>query len=181
MEIGHALVVGGTGMLRGATVYVAERAKTVFVVARRADKISADNLSPISLDYRDEDALSAELRNAVEQHGAFDLAVCWIHGTAPKAHEIIAEVLAESGTAVRYLDVLGSASADPSRENFGHELYFEQFETIVYQSAVLGFVVENGWSRWLSHSEISNGVIEAIKKDGPQHIIGQVRPWSARP
>jgi hypothetical protein len=47
--------------------------------------------------------------------------------------------------------------------------------------AVLGFVVENGQSRWLTDAEISDGVGRALESDDPVTIVGTVTPWSARP
>ena len=50
-----------------------------------------------------------------------------------------------------------------------------------YRRVILGFVVEGGKSRWLTHEEISGGVIEAVQKDAERYIVGTVEPWSMRP
>jgi len=52
---------------------------------------------------------------------------------------------------------------------------------IDYQAVVLGFVVDNGASRWLNNDEISAGVLSAIDSEKPVAIVGTVEPWSAKP
>jgi hypothetical protein len=47
--------------------------------------------------------------------------------------------------------------------------------------AVLGFVVDNSQSRWLTNDEISTGVGRAMNSEDPVTIVGTVTPWSARP
>ncbi len=42
--------------------------------------------------------------------------------------------------------------------------------------AVLGFVVENAHSRWLTDAEISAGVGRALESDEPVTIVGMVTP-----
>nr|QQZ48808.1 hypothetical protein JKL49_15675 [Phenylobacterium glaciei] len=49
------------------------------------------------------------------------------------------------------------------------------------RQVVLGFKVEEAGSRWLTHDEISDGVLEAARADRLLTIIGQTEPWSAKP
>jgi len=51
----------------------------------------------------------------------------------------------------------------------------------IYHQVQLGFVIEGDRSRWLTHSEISGGVIEAIRGGLPRHVVGTLEPWSRRP
>jgi hypothetical protein len=46
---------------------------------------------------------------------------------------------------------------------------------------VLGFVVENGKSRWLGGDEISSGVLAAIQSGEPLKVVGTLEPWGAKP
>src|SRR5690606_3732421 len=52
---------------------------------------------------------------------------------------------------------------------------------ILYREVIRGFVIDAGRSRWLTHREISQGVLEAIRADRPRSIVGTVTPWPARP
>lgn len=46
---------------------------------------------------------------------------------------------------------------------------------------VLGFRVEDDGSRWLTHEEISEGILAAIADPQPVQVIGTVTPWERRP
>lgn len=50
-----------------------------------------------------------------------------------------------------------------------------------YRQIQLGFVIEGAHSRWLTNKEISDGVIDAIKKANKIQTIGQIDPWEKRP
>ncbi len=52
---------------------------------------------------------------------------------------------------------------------------------IDYQAVLLGFVVEQGRSRWLANDEISSGVFAALESGSAFSIVGTVEPWSAHP
>ena len=46
-----------------------------------------------------------------------------------------------------------------------------------YRQIVLGFVLEGEGARWLTHDEISEGVLKAIDEDAGLSTIGVTRPW----
>ena len=50
-----------------------------------------------------------------------------------------------------------------------------------YRKVFLGFIIENEHSRWLTHDEISSGVIFQIHSDQSSGIIGQIEPYELRP
>jgi hypothetical protein len=79
--------------------------------------------------------------------------------------------------------VLGSAAADPALEAGTALRRRTAFEGhgFAYTEVVLGFVEGGSGSRWLSHDEISAGVVNAVVEEGGRHIVGVVDPWSARP
>ena len=52
---------------------------------------------------------------------------------------------------------------------------------IRYRQVLLGFVHEDGQSRWLTHKEICAGAIQACASDDTVTIAGQVEPWNLRP
>ncbi len=201
-ERGHALVVGGTGMLAAATLALARDYRVVSVIARNRDRLQdlaarlhrppggeqaagggpwSGIINPIALDYRDTAALRAALQDAVRQHGPIELAVCWIHRTAPAAPAVVAAFTGTPERPGRFFHVQGSVAADPARAEPGQRAALEQAGPILYREVILGFVIEEGRSRWLTHREISEGVLEAIRADRPRFIVGTVRPWSARP
>jgi hypothetical protein len=176
----HALVVGGTGMLRAVALALA-REGPVSVVARSARELEslargAPGVHPVRVDYRDGPALAAALAEAVGARGRFSTAVAWIHSDAPGAAEAIARFVEG-----RYFHVLGSASADPSRPDPGRRARFEAIPGITYHEVVLGFVLEGGGSRWLTDAEIARGVLDAVAAAAPRAVVGVVEPWGAKP
>jgi hypothetical protein len=179
-----ALVVGGTGMLSAASEHLAAKFDEVAVLARQAKAFSMRSLKfrPYSADWSALAAFLAALDDAVDRHGPFDTALVWCHDEPEGLPLQIAERLARAGGVRRYFHVLGSASAAPDRETDVARLQ-EKFDSVLHgawRRIVLGFVVENGSSRWLRNSEIAAGTIRAIDSDTGT-TIGTIRPWSLRP
>jgi hypothetical protein len=82
-----------------------------------------------------------------------------------------------------YCQVLGSASADPSRPDLlkRWQRAFGPLDRPALRLAVLGFAVEPNGPRWLSDAEISAGVGRALAGDRPVTVVGTVTPWSSLP
>jgi NAD(P)-dependent dehydrogenase (short-subunit alcohol dehydrogenase family) len=181
MTTRHALAVGTSGMLAGASRGLAERGWQVTMVARQRRRLDAARaglpaLHPVAVDYTDARAFDDALTAAVDNRGAITLALCWIRGSAPGALAAVAAAVADGG---RLVHVLGSAARDPS--TLGSEALLTQ-ERLRYQRVMLGFAVEGRRSRWLTDAKISAGALAAV--DDPRldpHVVGQLRPWSARP
>lgn len=183
----HALVVGGTGMLKGVSLALAQQGHQVTVLARTLSNLdelvkeSNGVIEPLKVNYCDTDALNRVLKQSVQQRGRFDLAVVWIHSTAPQAPFEVAEWVGDDEKMGHYFHVLGSSAADPSNTNQERLKWQSLASTFIYHEVILGFKVESNRSRWLTHEEISNGVLEAIEAKQERFIVGQVEPWSARP
>lgn len=154
---GHALVLGGTGMLSEATRALAGRGHVVTSVARRAADLGP-GVTSVTLDYRDVRALGAALEAATEARGPIELAVCWIHTDAPDAPGIVADAVAPGG---RLVQVFGTR-VWPLQDVPLH---------LAYRQVLLGAVD----GRWLTHDEISAGALAAVDADRPLHVVG-VRP-----
>jgi hypothetical protein len=186
----HAFVVGGTGMLRGAVLGLVARGFAVSVVARNARRLATLRdeaaraggvVRPICVDYRDADAFAFGLDEAARDLGPPSLAVVWAHSSAPGAPLAVARLVGAGGAAPRYVQVLGSAAADPSQPEADRAAQFAALPHVAYREVILGFVVEKGRSRWLTDDEIAAGVLRAVDTDAPRTVVGAVEPWSARP
>lgn len=154
-------------MLSGVCRALAERGFRVLVLARR-ERDLGPGVRVLPADYTDADAYETALFEIARETGRPDLLITWIHSTAPHAADAASRILSPS----RHVDVLGSASENPASKHSpapGRE------------EVVLGFKVESGTSRWLTHEEIVQGVMRAIDQPGVRTIVGQVRPWDARP
>jgi len=162
-------------------ISVIERSKNTTLIARNLDRLEQTATTPnktklLSLDYQDSINLKKQLQTASKQNGKFDLAIIWIHGNAPQAPYIAAEFVKGD-----YYHVLSSSHADPSKDNSPRLAKFAGFADINYHEVILGFMTDAGYSRWLSHAEISAGVLAAISKKQKRFIVGTLTPWSARP
>lgn len=181
----HALVIGGTGMLSGATHWLVRQNYRVSVVARNQNRMKklidqSENpsaITPVFVDYCNETDLHREINRIIHENGEIKLVVAWIHSIGKNTLPIIAEVISKnSKDKWRLFHVLGS-STDLKKAVRDVEIP----AGCHYRQIQLGFVIENNFSRWLTHKEISDGIIECIQKDVPLHIIGTVEPWELRP
>lgn len=174
-----ALVIGGTGMLADLSLWLASGEYHVSVLARNKQKmdhliqkVSSSVISPIYIDYKNEKAL----REDIKKLGGVDLVVAWIHSDAPNALNIIIEELSINTQPWRLFQVVGSGTDLTALRNT-----LNMPENVMYNQIKLGFVIENGRSRWLTNQEISRGVMEAIASDISVQIVGTVEPWEKRP
>ncbi|MCI0448427.1 MAG: short-chain dehydrogenase [Chlorobi bacterium] len=186
----HALVVGGTGMLKKVALRQLGKYDRVSVIARnkkgleKLEKESGENsgkLNMLQLDYTDYEILKSLLIRSINDYGEISLAVSWIHSTAQRAPSIIADLINQTSAKCDFFEVLGSSFANPNNESKEREKEFGKFSNIIYHKIILGFIMENGKSRWLTNTEISGGVINAIENNSKSGIVGVVEPWSERP
>lgn len=162
---GQALVVGGTGMLTGLARALAERGHHVTSISRRGTSPVAGDacnsllqaqIAPMAVDYRDGDALVVALERAQAERGPIELAVCWIHTDAPEAPALVAGALAPGARLVQVFGTRVWPLAEPPLQ-------------IAYRRVLLG--AHGG--RWLTHEEISAGVLEAVDADRPLSVVGE--------
>ncbi len=173
-------------MLRAATVGVSGRGYVVSALSRRERRLervvaeAPGEVDTYSLDYREADALTEAIDTATAARGAVTMVLAWIHGSATEAPLAIARQVAK-GRTIRYLHVRGSAAADPSNKGAGPRAAFEGLPGICYEEIILGFVRGRSRARWLTHSEISAGVLGVVDAPALRTIVGVVSPWDARP
>ncbi len=121
------------------------------------------------------------MQSAVKKFGNIDLVVSWIHSSAPLAPNTIADKLSSYDHSFRFFDIPGSAYADPSKDNSERKSKLIENKNLQYRKIILGFKIEDNISRWLTNYEISSGVIDAIREDIKETVIGTVSPWEMRP
>ena len=186
----HALIIGGTGMLKDVTLYLLNQFDKVSVIARSSDKFKklqqdagnlSKNINKLQLDYCNYNDLTPLLIKSIKDFGEINLVVSWVHSTAPLAPVLTAKIINNSSSECDFYEVLGSAFANPENQYEERKEKFSDFEKIVYHKIILGFILESDSSRWLKNEEISKGVIDAIENEKENHIIGTIEPWSSRP
>lgn len=176
-------------MLKDVTLYFTMHAFTVSVIARNqsgldkliSSKSESGFIVPLKADYSDSAALTDKILSAINEYGEFETVISWIHSYAESAHELIAGIIGKGSTLCRYFHVKGSGSFNPAFINDNVEQTVLQYKNISYRKIILGFVRENHKSRWLTNTEISNGVIDAVNYDKETFTVGTTEPWEFRP
>ncbi|MGJ8637532.1 MAG: hypothetical protein ACSHX5_11865 [Phycisphaerales bacterium] len=166
---GTIISIGTSGMLSACTHKLLERGNRIHLICRNPEQLRAqipsslsEKLTSSACDYHDEQAFVHALESAPEPVVAV---IGWIHSSAPKAWDAVLENHADADC----LKVVGSSNtpidATPNRTRL----------------VTLGFIIENGSSRWLTHQEISQGVYDAFISGRISSIVGTLEPWSMRP
>ncbi|WP_188454684.1 short-chain dehydrogenase [Virgibacillus oceani] len=180
----HAIVIGGTGMLAKVSHYLAASNFDVSVIARSILKHQGlkencknpENIHAILADYHNGESLNIGIENALHTYGCPSIVVSWIHSTAPNALPLIIRQISVQYSSFpwRLFHIQGSSG-------FFQKEYTPVSENCLYRRVYLGFMIEKSASRWLTHEEISEGVIHAIETDSEKTIVGTVEPWESRP
>ncbi|MBB4912475.1 Rossmann-fold NAD(P)-binding domain-containing protein [Actinophytocola algeriensis] len=171
MTARRALVLGGTGMLSGVANALLDDGWQVVLPSRRKP-VTNDHARWVKADWTEPATLAATTAEALD--GPADLLVAWVHrGVRVSVLRAVAPLLADGAPVV---EVHGSASANPLGGCPDPVL-----PTHPTQQVVLGYVRHAGRTRWLTHEEVSSGVLDAVHRalDGkPPHVhhVGEFRP-----
>ncbi|HEV2780143.1 MAG TPA: hypothetical protein VGX25_12190 [Actinophytocola sp.] len=177
----RALVIGGTGMLAGCAAALLAEGWHVVLPSRRYAPIPTPAGSAgsaralwVEANWSDPKGLADGAERALG--GKADLLVAWVYGPArPSVLRAVGPLLAAGAPVV---EVHGSSSANPLLGGCPDPV-LEDHPT---QQVVLGFVMQNGRTRWLTHAEIAAGVLDAVRRalDGRPpavHQVGEFRPY----
>jgi hypothetical protein len=182
-------------MLRWACTTLASRGAEVTVVARDPRRLHAlateaagmpGRIAPVSCDYGDPQRLRSALEAAVRERGRPDPTIAWMRDDALEGLHAAARVLHEARVEepkagpCRLVHVLPSAARSPVvRKRYRDE--FGRYGAIRYRQVVLGYVIDEGISRWLTDTEISDGVLRSLELPASEFVVGRVHPWSRSP
>jgi short chain dehydrogenase len=179
----HALVIGGTGMLKRVIETLCKEGFHVSVMGRSPEhfkrmmkEISAPQgmISFIQADYYKSDRFKEGIKQAVRDRGMFDLAATWMRSDASDSFQWLLQYIAKDDKLTELYEIKGShASREP----------FEGCDSanLKWVRIILGFRFEGGRARWLTHEEISDGVLEAIRQKASLYTAGVTEPWEKRP
>ncbi|QSB09612.1 short-chain dehydrogenase [Lysinibacillus fusiformis] len=180
----HALVIGGTGMLADTSLWLVNKGYHVSIIGRSAYRMEnlrnrttkPSLLTPILVDYCDITLLKEKLEETIAHNGPIELVIAWIHSYADTTLENISSVISNWNSGKwKLFHVLGSkVNVSEVQEKL------KLLDRTQYRQIQLGFMMEKGHSRWLTHEEISQGVVAAIQHDLPVHIVGTLQPWEKR-
>jgi hypothetical protein len=180
----HTLIIGGTGMLRQASIALAARSQRLTSVARTQRSLAAlDAVLPagsgqhdvLPLDWSAPDNFLDEIERHLAQTGPPDLVLAWIHQDHLALR--LADRLSRSGHPLHFYHVIGSSGPDPSQIAQALLARIEEIHHLHYHQVILGAVKTNWGTRWLTNQEISAGVLEAIEQQQPQFVVGTLDRW----
>lgn len=188
-EVPHALVLGGSAMLRGTCLHLAANGWRVGIVSRDERRLALmeqeaaatdGTLHPLPLDYEDLDALVPALERHVEAHEAIRLLVSWVHGGAEAALEASVRIIERKPARQRTLLEVRTASVDGREPPPAASV--ELGPEWQRRSALIGFRLESdGHQRWLTDDEIAEGLSRAVAEDIDAPLtLGTVGQWSLK-
>ncbi|MEU4741398.1 hypothetical protein AB0G02_13170 [Actinosynnema sp. NPDC023658] len=192
-----ALVLGGTGMLKGCADELLAQGWRVVLPSRRPERAlgSAARAAlrgrghvphttragdagrvAVAADWARPAELADRVRAVVDRPA--DLLVAWVHASYRAAVlRAVAPLLAPHAPVVEVHDsgAIHPVRGVPDPALEGHPT----------QQVVLGFVRHGAGIRWLSHEETSIGVLEAVRRalDGrapSTHQVGEIDTWVMR-
>nr|WP_043934904.1 short-chain dehydrogenase [Bacillus sp. EB01] len=180
----HALVIGGTGMLSKVSLWLVNEGYNLSVIGRNPQRMNQlinaskkqSRITPLLIDYHNDIQLKEQLKMTIKKNGPIELVVAWIHSTGKNALNVISQELSSEENSWRLFHVLGSSSdLDEIKNNTTLP------SNCLYRQVQLGFIVENDYSRWLTHDEICKGIKESLVNDEQVKIVGTIEPWDERP
>ena len=146
---------------------LASRGWRVSVLARHTKDLGT-GVGVFECDYTEPGSLESGIDRATREFGIPTLWVTWIHSHAREAEQVVSGLAGRT----RRIRVLGS----------GHTKTPAQGTPDAGVEAVqLGFVIEQGKGRWLTHAEISKGVIRAIDVPSAHSVVGVLEPEVLKP
>ena len=178
----HLLIIGGTGMLSQAVLYFVSKYKTISVIARhqgglnRLKKQAGERgniLNLLAVDYRNYSKLVKKVEKSVKEFGEIDTIISWIHDTAPDALLSVCRALESKSTIVNLFELQSSEHGKIENYHENRDSEFSAFQKISYHSILLGAIRKDSTTRWLTHTEISQGVIDAVENHRKESIIGE--------
>ncbi|MFT3976115.1 MAG: hypothetical protein QM688_03220 [Sphingomonas bacterium] len=156
---GNALVVGGTGMLAGATRWLADRAGHMLLVSRNASRFEADGaITSLDIDWSDP-SFRQRTSEAIARTQPIGIGLLWLHHPQPVLDWLLPLV-----PAARTVIVLGSMDGRPVLPKGAGDASFVR----------LGSKAAAQGRRWLTHEEICDAAIGALE-DGRSRIVGELR------
>lgn len=178
--VGDVLVIGGTGMLRPAVRELVEHGLRVLVASRRPDRASPPEavrggFVPVVADWQEPESLVDAVVTAA---GGLPVThvVVWVH--SPYRTAVMGELDRVVASDAIVVQVWGSAGEDPRSALVTEQATLPGRRM---RDVVLGYVNEARGSRWLTHMEISEGVVHALDRPEALQVVGQIDPWNQHP
>lgn len=169
-------------MLKKVSIWLSNQGFHVSITGRDEVKLenvkrassTPENFTCLPLDYHNDDVVKLSIKSTIEKNGPITLVVAWIHSSSRHVLSVICKELELSYETYNVFHILGSKASRMAAQKIGGT-------RCRYHRIILGFMLEDTSGRWLTHEEISDGVIKGIESKCDEWIVGQVEPWELRP
>lgn len=161
----NVLCIGTTGMLAGMTRELVSSGHRVYGIARTTQSLERcalgipedhrDRYVGCRCNYADPESWARVLDEIPDP---IDQVVCWIHGSAPHAFDQVLERF--SGSDILRVGSSSTCVSDAASQN--------------YRTVILGALRDGTSIRWLTHEEISAGVMDAIWSRERVSVVGLI-------
>jgi len=176
----RALVLGGTGMLAGVAGHLVNEGWLVVLPSRRYSPLP-DYAEPgrgralwVQARWERPERLVRDTADALD--GPADLLVAWVHNEYRRSVlNAVEPLLVPDAPVVEVFD-----APPDDRFGAGPDPTLPEHPT---QQVLLGYVRDGDRMRWLTHTEIVDGVLDAVKRairgaPTTEHYVGQARAWT---
>ncbi|QIW18779.1 short-chain dehydrogenase [Bacillus thuringiensis] len=178
----HALVIGGTGMLKRVSMWLCERGFHVSIIGRdevklenvKRESAAPESITCLPLDYHNDDDVKLAIKSTIERNSPITLVIAWVHASAKDTLSLICRELDFSSETYSVFHILGSKASRMTAQKIGGT-------RCSYHRIILGFILEDTYARWLTHEEISDEVIKGIDSKYVEWVVGRIEPWELRP
>lgn len=171
----HALSIGATGMLSGATKHIDACSTSQTLLARHASAFIQQaplaNTRAIDVDWHDTDKYLNATAQAIHIYGPADLCLLWLHQSASAVLDPLLALLGEHPC--RLIHVLGSSSDDPREAADRIRQRLRNHPAVTYHTVTLGSIRDGQAWRWLTHTEIAGGAI-TCEREHRDVVVGEV-------
>ena len=168
----HALVVGGTGILRPAVQSLAGRGRLVTALARGATDEPPRRFAA-AVDVNDAAALGSALDGAISARGPFELALVY----APSAPAASMEAIA-GRVSGRLIYVLTSEWGAPDADMANRNAWSPDGAGDITQRVTLGWTYGPEGARWHTPEEVSSATLDAFERGTREATVGTLHPWN---
>jgi hypothetical protein len=181
-KMDHALVVGGSGILRDLCCRLAEDGKAVSVVGRDKKRIVAmvadtqtapGLINPIDINYTNLPAFEFRLKEAVAHLGPPSFIFDFTNPEAKETRDCLLRVAADQSPECRFYDLLKIKLAGPESPFADRRTQAEK-AGIDYYGIILGFSVKGEDVGPLTAEEIGGEVMAIMSKNEKESVVGTI-------
>ncbi|MGQ4561860.1 hypothetical protein ACUH90_08450 [Dermabacteraceae bacterium P7054] len=165
------LVIGGTGMLAPAVGDLLAAGLRVVLVSRRASGFAAAQhplLVAVDADWADP-GFAAKVMAAIDPD-ALRVVILWVH--SPYRDSVSIALHSALPQNVRFVRLWGSGGGDPRQAAVTASPLPGRKVSEVFLGSLMD---SHGVRRWLSHREISDGKLAALRSEASRTVIGDFR------